>query len=471
MRIFRVSVLAILVAAAAVYVFKNPPLTAGHYDFNAFYCAARTLSAGSDPYRFEPLHSCEAGNLPLPSAVVVPVPLPPYAIAALVPISRLPFPQANLLWLLVLLASCILAAWSIVELTRLPYWLVGTCVASALLLEPITNGAMAPVPIALICVAALALVRSRWTLAAVVSGIACIQPHLALPPVLAILVLVPQMRARLAAVAIIIVVVAFFAVPTAINIEYFTAVLPAHAASELGSFNQYSLSAVLHLIGFSERASLVAGTLQYATFVLLGVALARVFARALPGSIVLAPLACAVTGGTFIHRQEVAGALPFAFLLTASVQSNAAWSSVVFIAVPLQYLLDYGYSLSAGIVLWVVVSFRRSIGSVGAVSAGLALSALLWYAHMRVPLHPVHVTISPVPAGALAEAGWKPMQDEFPSKGAFWWLGHAWTYLGLALMYWSARAALRRRPSQDDLRAIRGDAGEPESNCRSASDA
>lgn len=444
-RTLRVSVLAVFVLALAVDAFKQPPLTAGHYDFDAFYCAARTLFMGADPYRFEPLHSCEAANLPLPANVVVPAPLPPYAIAALAPISRLPFPQANLLWLLVLVASAVLAAWSVVELTGLPFWLVGACVASVLLLEPITSGAMAPVPIALICGTAVALARSRWSLAAIALGLSCVQPHLALPPILATFVLVPRMRIRLAVVGIAIAALSFIAGQSALNLEYLTAVLPAHAASEFGSFNQYSLSAILHLMGFSDRASIIVGSLQYTLFALLGVALARSLQKELPGSIVLAPLTCAVTGGTFIHWQEIAGALPFALVLAANLRSMTAWLSVALIGIPLEYALYYGYSLTAGLVASAILIHRRGIGWLGAVAVGLVLSLALWY--ISSPAHPVRVTMSPVPNGALAEVGWKPMQDEFPPEGAFWWLGHTWAYLGLALVYWSAYTALRLRSS------------------------
>ena len=446
-RMLRVSVLAAFVVAASVFAFHKPPLTAGHYDFDAFYCAARVLSTGADPYRFEPLHSCEAANLPLPLRVVIPSPLPPYAIAVLAPISRIPFPQANLLWLLVLIASAVFLAWSIVELTALPYWLVGACVATALLLEPITNGAMAPLPIALLCGAAVAFVRSRWTLAAIALGLSCLQPHLAFPPILAAFVLVPQMRSRIAIVGIALTSISLIVGQWALNLEYVMAVLPAHAASELGSFNQYSLSAILHLMGFSDRASMVLGSAQYMIFSLLGVALARSLQRELPGSIVLAPLTCAVTGGTFIHWEEISGALPFAFLLAANLGSATAWTSVALIAIPLGYLLNYGYSLAAGLVASVVLIYRRDIGWIGAVGFGLIVSLALWYAHVLFPAHPVHVTMAPVPNGALAEVGWKPMQDEFPPGGSFWWLGHVWAYLGLVLVYWSAYTALRLRGS------------------------
>ena len=433
--LLRVGVLAIVMVALAAYVFKSPPSADGHYDFDAFYCAAEAMATGSDPYRFEPLHSCETRSLQLPATVVVPAPLPPYAVAVFVPLSKLPFPQANLLWLATLVAAGFTITWAIVALTGLPFWLVSMCVATSLLLEPLTNGAMAPVPIAFICASAVSIVRSRWFLAAALLGFACIQPHVAFPPILAVVVLIPAMRTRLLGVGVLVGVLSLAVGGAGLNIEYLTAVLPAHAASELASFNQYSLSALLHAAGVPDRVAIGLGSAQYAVFALLGVLVAQALQRKLPGSVVLAPLALAVTGGTFIHQQEVAGALPLAFLLAADAGCTLAWAAVGLLAVPWQYLLDYGYSLAAALVVSGVLLYRRSVGPAGAVAVGLLVGSALWVTHMLLPLHPTAATLPAVSSGSLAEAGWVAMQSRFPPGGLAWAVGHVLTYTGLALVY------------------------------------
>src|SRR5579871_1509012 len=89
------AVAALVVFAIALLVLArniSPPL---HVDTNAFYCGARVLIQGEDPYRFEPLHHCEARNLAMGRFEVVPMPLPPYAIAMWYPLSLLPFATAN----------------------------------------------------------------------------------------------------------------------------------------------------------------------------------------------------------------------------------------------------------------------------------------------------------------------------------------------------------------------------------------
>ena len=438
--------LAVALILAGIYLFAHAQsVTIGRFDLNAFYCAARTLSAGADPYRYQPLHDCELQNVHLASPnAVVPVPLPPYAIAAFIPLSRLSLPQANVTWLLLLVIGAGVVTWVVVALTGLPVWLVGACAISALLVEPLTNGAMAPVPIALLCGAALAMARTRWNLAAVLLGFACIQPHVALPPMLAAFVLVPFMRLRIVIVTVAIVVLSLLAGGLALNVEYLSAVLPAHAASELGTSAQYSLSAVLHLIGLSDRLAVTLGSVQYAVFVVLGVWLASMLKRDLPGSVVLAPLACAVTGGTFIHQPEIAGALPFAFLVTSNLRSTLSWLGVLLLTIPWEYVLDSGLVFLAGLAFFAILAYRRNVGPITAALAGVTLSAVLLYAHIKIPLHLTLGSIPPIPAGALAEVGWKPLQDGFPPN-AFWWPGHILAYLGLAVVYWCALAVIRKR--------------------------
>ena len=354
----RVDVGTVVIIALALFLFGAHASPTLHVDTNAFYCGARALHSGADPYRFEPLHSCEARNLTLNDNQVFPDPLPPYAIALWVPLSLLPFAQANALWLLLILASAVTIVWCVVRLTGIPFWLVGGCVFADMLLEPLANGAMAPLPIALLCATAVALMRARFAFSAVLLALACIQPHVALPAMLAAFILVPHVRAWLLVVAIAILMVAAI-VGGWLNVEYLTQVLPLHAVSEFGSSNQYSLSAVLHLLGVSDKVAVAVGGVQYAVFVVLGVFLAGLLRRRIPSSIILAPLACAVTGGPFIHQTEIAGALPFAFAVAAAAPTTMAWLGVTIIAVPLEYVLDYGASLVPGLVVCLILDLPQ----------------------------------------------------------------------------------------------------------------
>lgn len=431
-------VIALLVALAG----RNT-LATGHYDFNAFYCAARTLAAGADPYRFGPLSSCERASLPLPAHAAVPAPLPPYAIAAFVPLALLAFPVANAVWIVVLLLAAAAIAWSIVRFSGLPYWLAGICSGSAFLVEPLMNGALAPVPVALLCVAAVALAKQRWTLSAACLGAACVQPHVAAPAMLAAFVLVPRMRGRIAVVAGTIAALSLAAGGPQTNAEYALRVLPAHAVSELGTAAQYGLSALVHLSGASVRVALLAGTIQYAAFVVAGIVLARSMMRTHPEAIVLVPLAFAVTGGTFVHQSEVAGALPLALLLAGRGGSIAAWWSAWLLAIPWEFELATGFGIAGGVVTTAVVAYRRR-PLVSAIGAGAAVAIALLLAHARYPMHLQSAPLPPVAAGALAEAGWRPIAEMNPPR-LLWLPSHLLTYAGLVCAFAAAFLEVRRQ--------------------------
>ena len=78
-------------------------------DFRAFYCAGAALDAGADPYRAEPLRSCEvAAWEAFPAGypeVAVPAPLPGYALTPFALLARLPYGVAAALWECALVAA------------------------------------------------------------------------------------------------------------------------------------------------------------------------------------------------------------------------------------------------------------------------------------------------------------------------------------------------------------------------------
>ncbi|MEO6834362.1 MAG: glycosyltransferase family 87 protein [Candidatus Tumulicola sp.] len=419
-------------------MFAHPPDLGGHEDFNAFYCAARIQSTGGNPYRYEPLHSCEIQNWPpITPNEVTPAPLPPYGIAVFMPLARLPFAQAGLLWWIALVASAVVTVWAIVELTELPLLLVATCTVVAMLVQALPSGALAPLCIALLSAAAVALTRGRLTLAAVLLGLACLEPQVALPPMLAAFIFLPRMRARLAGVAIAIVVVSLVTGGPALNIEYVAAVLPAHAVSELGYSAQYSLSSMLHALGFPDRAAIAAGSVQYGLFVLAGLWLARLLRRTMPESVVLVPMAFAVTGGTFIHLTQVVGALPLAFVVAARARSTAAWLGVALIATPWHSVLKYNSALPAGLILFALLAYHGRIGRAGAIVAAGLWGAAFWYLQTLEPTGSQILAIPAVPGSALAEVAWRALVGQIRPT-AFSWFTHVPTYLGLLCTYWSA---------------------------------
>ncbi len=324
-----------MVALLGFLIARPPKITAGGIDFTAFYCAARALSSGANPYTYEPLHSCEHANRSWssPRSIVV-APLPPYALGFIAPLSRLPYAQASVVWFMMLLASAAAIIWAILELSKLPLLPVGISIAIAVLLQSLPTGALAPIPLALLCAAAVMLQRRQWNAATGLLGLACIEPHVAGPALLAAFVLLKEMRGRVAIVAAALVVLSLTVGGAAVNAQYFGGVLPDHARFELGSIVQFGLSSMLHNFGVPDRAALAIGSLQYALFVALGIALAGKLKQQSLAMVVLVPIALAVMGGVYIHLTQLAAVLPLAFVVASQTRSPMAWAGVSLLTVP-----------------------------------------------------------------------------------------------------------------------------------------
>lgn len=385
----RVGLLAIAAAVAIAFIVTHPPHRLDR-DLNAFYCGAKILSQGGDPYRFRSLYECQTHNMPpIAKNVAVPPALPPYALALFIPLAKLPFAQADVVWNLLVAVGVVVVAMVVVDLSGLPPLLVAACLFPAVLLQSFTNSGLAPIPIALLAGAALALHRQKATLAAVLLGAAAIEPNVTLPPIIVVALMVPWMRLRLAAVAVAGLLLSL-ATGVELNREYFLTVLPAHASSELGTAIQYSLSSTLYALGLSERLSLLLGTLQYASFIAIGWWLAKKLGSYTIAVAVLAPMACAVVGGTFLHLSQIWGFLPFALCVAAWARSWAAWVGAVLLAVPWQF----AEALFAG----------------------------------ASAVHAVAIS----PSATIAEVAWKALAAQEPPSAATWFT-HGLTYAGIAV--------------------------------------
>jgi hypothetical protein len=421
------------------YAIVNPPRIAATYlDFDAFYCGARTLTQGQDPYRYEPLHGCETRNLhaATPNAVV-PVPLPPYAIAAFIPLSRLPYPNAQFVWWLLLIGSGVAIVWALAEVTSFPLTLLSAPILIGLLLPSLMVGSLALLPIALLCLCAVALQRESWASAAVLAGVASLEPHVALPVMLAVFIFIRPMRVPLALAGAAIVALSLAAGRENLNAEFLRAVLPAHAVSEIGNAEQYGLSAVLYAFGAGERAAATLANLQYAIFVLTGLWLVRAMRTQIPESVVFVPMALAVTGGPFIHVTQIGAAIPLALAIARRMPSLLAWAglTIVAVAIPWQASIGFGGVLGA-LVLFAVLAYNR-VPWIAAVALSAAAAVALQLLQIPELHRPAATAIASVAPNTLAEVPWRNLAAQF-APTPFSWYGHALIYAGLACIYWSA---------------------------------
>jgi hypothetical protein len=289
-------------------------------DFRVVYCAAEAARHGQDPYLVEPLRSCEhrvGRESNEPDWSVTPLPLPGYAIGLFVPFSLLPFAIAKALYLLVMLLALALAAAALGAMLR------GPTLAVYLVMAPMAGylnlfyGEPVPLAIGALCVAGYLLELGKPRAAGVVAALAAVQPHLALPAFLALLIFVPRARIALLGALAVLAVLGLATLGFERNIEYFATLLPLHARAELLANDQFGLSRVLYLLGVRPGVAMALGSASYAAAAVAGLILARRYANALerPALLVLFPAAAVTFGGAFIHDVQIAAALPAMLLL------------------------------------------------------------------------------------------------------------------------------------------------------------
>lgn len=159
-RIFAAAVTALTAFAILFSLWHFWGFSSGTFlsDFRAFYCAGHLASQGIDPYRQEPLYSCEAT---VPSAILWratahvtdPAPLPPYALGIFVPLSFLPIGVAAVLWTIILGCAWILVAVTCRALTGLSPRICFASIAFAAMMSlslgqisPLAIGAVSALP-------------------------------------------------------------------------------------------------------------------------------------------------------------------------------------------------------------------------------------------------------------------------------------------------------------------------------------
>jgi hypothetical protein len=386
-------------------------------DFRAFYCAGAAVADHRDPYRTEPLRTCQNTARGFPAGrglrFAVPAPLPGYAIAPFVLLSRLPHTAANGLFIAGVLASL---AMSVVLLGRLCALRPETIFAALLLegLYALFIGQIVPIVCAATIAAAYFVARGRDRLAALAAAIAMLEPHLGLPVCLALFIARPRARAALAGCGLLLAVGSIALLGLDANIEYLRDVLPAHVASELSNEEQYSLSYLAHLAGMGERNASGLGTFSYLVMLVVGVFAGRLAAArtGMPALLLLVPPAFAVLGGPFVHVQQLAVAIPAALVLsgTASLNARLCAGAVVLLAFPwtaagflaLNLLVVAAVAFILALDLFGLTPIRAGIVSF----ASIAVTAALLGTFASLP--PLAIgPIDPREGTALAENGWR----------------------------------------------------------------
>ncbi len=305
--------------------------------FSAFYCGGEAVAHGANPYRIEPLRSCEHRVAPQtnPPDVVEPAPLPGYALVAFAALARLPYRPAALVFVAASLASVAIAAVALSELTGLP--LVAP-LGALLVVDGFVNvsyGEIPPLAIAALCVAGVYAARGRDRLAALAASAAMIEPHLGLAACLS-LMWRPRARIVLAGAAILFgaLWIVFLSLP---NLpEYFTQVIPLQSRAEVPAADQYSLTWLAHLAGADDVLASQLGSLSYIALLFFGVLAAPRVARKLhaPALLVFFPVAATTLFGVFIHDLQLPAAVPAALVIAVALGASGrgVWFAMVVVS-------------------------------------------------------------------------------------------------------------------------------------------
>jgi hypothetical protein len=355
-------------------------------DFRVVYCGERAaIRERADPYRVEPLRSCEhrvKSELDEPVWSVTPFPLPGYTTAALSPLGFLPFSVARVAWIALLVLSFALAAAAVATILDVSAFAVGLVFAPTLGILNLHYGEPVLVSVAAVCLAALAVHGRRPKLAALAAALAMIEPHVGLPAALGVFVFVPEARRTLAVAAAVLAAVSLVTLGLRTNLEYARGFLPAQATAELIADDQFSLAHVAYFFGAPVRTALALGSFSYAAMTLLGLWLARGFVRRslTPALFVLVPVALAMIGGPFIHDVQIAAALPAALVLARSYWPARAGVALLALdwSPPASHLVVPAILAAVGasfIVLGAPTPARRT-SYVAAIAAGVLALAL-----------------------------------------------------------------------------------------------
>ena len=400
------------IALFAAFALRPYPAT----DFGIFYCAGQAVTAHADPYRVEPLRTCERGvwEPGYLEGYAEPAASPGYALPIFSLLSRLPFATAKLLWLLLLCAAFGSAVVLLTKLSGLhPLAVLALCIVPVGLLN-VRPGQIGGILLA--CVAATAFLlrteRQRW--AAIPALLAMIEPHVGLPVVVSLAVFAPRARWLLGIGIAGLAALHFAVLGMSTGIEYARVLLPAMAHAELLAADQYGISWLLHQAGLPSSLALPIATVLYIAAIALGLAAAgRAWRRTGDAALCVAiPVSIALLATPFLHDIEFCVALvaPLAALGATDAGTRWLWLAAI-VAVPWYACAGdrvLGVASVVTIAAFAFLAVRRPLLHTAAAAIGTAVvCAMVMLALRTLPLHPGailgHVTVG---SNAISAASW-----------------------------------------------------------------
>ncbi|MDE2482477.1 MAG: hypothetical protein KGN02_09840 [bacterium] len=397
----------------------DPRVTSRYHatDFVIFYCAGNAVRTRANPYTIEPLTACERSYWPhayLPG-YSEPAAYPGSTLALFALLALASFGVAKAIWLVVLCVGFGVTVWYGSLLSRAPPFAVAALLFVPVALLPIGVGQPAPIFCAAIAACASYARRGNASIAALCALAATIEPHVGIPVVVALAVLLPRARLTLALGGAALLALHVAALGPTVAASYVSAVLPAQAHSEYHAADQFGSVWWLAQLGVPSAAIAPTSALLYLTALASGIALAA-RTRARRGdaaALVTIPLVVALAFAPYLHDVELGVALVTPLAALAPNPRDLRWiACAVVLAVP-WFAAARSPVLAATSVLcaalFVAIALRPRDRRAGEASLATALGlALLLTLAAQLPLAP-GPTVAPRPprSGALAAASWE----------------------------------------------------------------
>jgi hypothetical protein len=310
-------------------------------DLPDFYCAGQAVLQHRNPYLSSSLQSCEraAGSIAARgTAYVAPAPQPPFDFPAFALLAKLPYRGAR-----IVAASAIALA---VVVTALALRSLGVPLAASLAALALSDffvgifqGQIYPIAVMLVALAAAALAGRREGLAGFFAALSLIEPQIGLPVCIVLLLWARGSRRALLATLCIMIAIGIAAVGSAAAMQWALQVVPANARAEASAWGQYSLTSVLTAAGVPVGVSLILGSIWYVLMVAVAAWAAQRLSQKLHRGelLVLVPAAFCVMGGSYVHIEAIAAAVPLALVLAVCAPASLRWliaASLVLLSIP-----------------------------------------------------------------------------------------------------------------------------------------
>jgi hypothetical protein len=386
------------------------------YDFQDFYCAGEAVDQHADPYRYEPLHSCEhrvnqSEAYRRDPNRIVPAPIPPYDLPPFALAARIGFPAARAIDAFAIVLAVALAIAGLASI-GIPLDLAALALvlpAGYLLLDA---GQIVPFALAALVFCGVALAQRRYAIAGVLAGSTLIEPHLGLPVWMSVVLLAPRSRPAAVITGVLAALAGMLIVGPSTAIEYLSRVLPAQAAAEAGYAYQYSLTYLLVTAGLPQGAALVAGQLSYVALLAVGIWLGSRLATTLQRRELVAylPAACSVVAGAYVHMVDLAIAVPAGLVLATysrAASRTIATLALCLLAVPwIDVWITKKLFLSS---LFIIAGILLRQGLTPAVSVGAftAIAAAIYCFELWPPAPFAAFTVMAARPSDLAQQAWR----------------------------------------------------------------